>query len=118
MTTRPAAALTLLWLAGCVGMNAGMSVTGPPEVRQPPVPAPFDAEGPPTLEPTDTPGLSSAPSLAPNLYYYEPDDAWYRYAYRRWYQAFRWNGNWFILDAAPEILVDRPIERRELPELP
>ena len=41
--------------------------------------------------------------------------------YRRWYQAFRWNGNWFILEDIPPLIQERtppPPEEDELPTLP
>lgn len=100
-------------------LNVGVSVQAPSQVHEPPVPAPFAGKEPPALEPTDAAGLFMAPSLAPNVYYHDREDLWYRYAYRRWYQAFRWNGNWFILgEEPPEILSGRKLMRPELPELP
>lgn len=90
----------------------------PPATKQPPVPSAFEAEEDPPLEETDQAGLFYAPALGPNVYFYEPDELWYRYAYRRWYQAFRWNGSWFILEDPPDVLAKRELIRPKLPELP
>lgn len=73
----------------------------PPE---PPVPAPFAGEEVPTLELLETEGLFRAPSVDPHLYFYAPDDLWYRYWREEWYQAFRWNGAWFPPASLPEPL--------------
>ncbi len=117
-----AAALLALAAAGCLaGAQGGITITGPPPITEGPIPSPFEAEEPPALEPTDTPDLFSAPSLGPNVYFHESDKLWYRYAYRRWYQAFRWNGNWFVLEEPPEILSERELvkpKREDLPTLP
>jgi len=111
------AALALL-LLGCPTGNFGVTITQPPAVRQPPIPEAFSGDAAPALEATDWPGLFRAPRLGPNVWFHEPGDLWYRYAYHRWYQAFRWNGNWFIVAETPAVLVGREIERVALPELP
>lgn len=111
-------AAALVVLAACQPTGFGITATPPPEVKQPPIPSPFRGEEQPVLERTDKQGLFSAPELAPNVYFYEAEDLWYRYAYRRWYQAFRWNGSWFILEEPPEILADHKLEKRELPTIP
>ena len=115
----PRAALTLLLLAaGCEQLGVGVVVTRPPPVKQPPVPSPFEGSEPPALESTETPGLLRAAALGEHVYFYEPEELWYRHAYRRWYQAFRWNGNWFILEETPELLAERTPEAPTLDELP
>ncbi len=105
-------------LAACTPTGFSITATPTPEPKQPPIPSPFSGEEEPVLEATDKDGLHMAPGLAPNVYFYEPEDVWYRYAYRRWYQAFRWNGSWFILDEPPDVLADRKLEKRELPTIP
>ena len=102
----------------CTGCVLGVTTTVQPASLEGPIPPPFHADEAPVLAPTEIEGLSRAPSLAPNVYYHAPADLWYRRAYRRWYQAFRWNGNWFILAETPTVLVGREIERVALPELP
>ena len=111
-------ALVVAVLLGVGSCTLNMTTTTVPESVEGPIPPPFEGVEAPALAPTDVEGLSRAPSLAPNVYYYAPADLWYRRSYRRWYQAFRWNGNWFILAETPEVLVGRKIERVELPELP
>lgn len=111
-------AVLALVCAVCTGCAYGVTTTTQPAPREGPIPPPFVGDDPPALAPTDVEGLSRAPSLAPNVYYYAPADLWYRRAYRRWYQAFRWNGNWFILAETPTVLVGRKIEKVVLPELP
>jgi hypothetical protein len=74
---------------------------------EPRAPDPLISMTEPKLEPTGVEGLLAAPALDPTLYYYEPDELWYRYAYKRWYQAFRWDGNWFIPDDVPKAVKDR-----------
>ena len=107
--------LGFLW--SCIPV--GLQITrGPATDRdEAPIPAPFKAEGPPALESTPHPGLQKAPSLGPNVYYSEGEDLWYRWAYRRWYQAFRWNGNWFVLMETPSVLANVELEKVELPTL-
>lgn len=101
-------------LCGCLQMTVVPTEEGP-RIR---LPKPFEGEEPPALEATDQEGLYLAPLLAPNVYFHEAEELWYRYAYRSWYQAFRWNGNWFVLDDVPPILANREIIRPKLPELP
>ena len=111
--------LCILVVLACSGACVGLQVKqGPPADRpEVPIPAVFRSEEPPDLEPCPYPGLQRAPSLGPNIYFQESENLWYRRAYRRWYQAFRWNGNWFVLMETPAILADVPIEKVRLPTL-
>ena len=74
---------------------------------EPPTPDPFAGEAPPPLEPTQEPGWFTAHSLDPTLYYSEEQDLWYRYAYSRWYLAYRWNGAWWVPDSTPSYLLSQ-----------
>lgn len=112
-----AAALVTSVASGCLLLGISVS-TQQAEVKREVVPKPFEGEEPPPLEATQKAGLFHAPSLGPNVYYFEPDDLWYRFGYRRWYQAFRWNGNWFILEDEPMILRDVKLVIPKLPTLP
>jgi hypothetical protein len=116
MTRGAAALLALALWSGCTAF--GISTTPIRESNEGPVPTAFEGEETPALAPADVEGLFRAPALGPNVYYHQPADLWYRRAYRRWYQAFRWNGSWFILAETPEVLVGREIEKVELPEPP
>lgn len=111
---RARAAIAVVLCSACIGITQ----TVQPESLEGPIPPPFQGAEAPALAPTDVEGLFRAPSLGPNVYFHEPADLWYRRAYRRWYQAFRWNGNWFILAETPQVLVGREIQKVELPELP
>jgi len=86
---------------GCIGL----AVTQIPENTEPPIPNPFRGDTPPELEETEAEGVMAAPSLGPNVFYVESEDLWYRYRYKRWYQAFRWNGTWFIQPDPPPLVV-------------
>lgn len=108
-----AAALTPL-LAAC--MAAGVTITTPPPVREPPLPPRLAGETMPELVPTDRPGLLVAPSVKVPLFYYEPDELWYRFWRRRWYQAFSWNGAWFEPDRVPPPLRKGPPGATPSPE--
>lgn len=96
-------------LSACIAVT----VTPVEPVKEGPIPKPFAGKEPPQLIPTEIEGLFRAPSLAPNVYFHEPEEDWYRYAYRRWYKAFRWNGNWFILEARPTVLASLELEGPE-----
>jgi hypothetical protein len=96
-----AAALSLL-LAGACAFQVVQ--TAPPMEPEPRTPEPLISMEDPKLEPTDVEGLFAAPALASSLFYYEPDERWYRYEYRRWYLAFSWDGNWFVPDKIPDAL--------------
>ena len=87
-----------------MGGTGGVTIVQVPDEYEGPIPSRFEGDGPPELEQTEIPGLLAAPGLDRNLYFHEPEDLWYRYTYRRWYQAFRWNGNWFVLEQTPLIL--------------
>ncbi len=113
---RAALAVAGLLCGACVAF--GITTTVQPESREGPIPPPFQSDEAPALAASNVEGLFRAPSLGPNVYFHEPAQLWYRRAYRRWYQAFRWNGNWFILAKTPQILVGREIEKVVLPELP
>jgi hypothetical protein len=90
----------MLVLAGCITVTrtAGQD-------EEVPAPDRFEGEAPPPLEPTPEPGWFTAPTLDPTLYYSESDDLWYRYAYNRWYLAYKWNGAWWIPDKTPKYLL-------------
>jgi len=116
---RGAAALALaLLITGCV--DAAVWVEPPPPTRaEPPAPKPFRAESVPALEPTTYAKLFRAPSLSENLYYYEPDELWYRRWKGRWYQAFSWDGHWFPPKQVPQVLKDvAAAQRAATPEPP
>jgi hypothetical protein len=110
------ATLALTALASCVQV-----VQRAPDAPPPRTPDPYLAEAPGDLVPTDHPGLFQAPELGRTCYTYEPDRSWYRFAYSNWYQAFRWDGEWFLLldKDVPKFLAgrvpkapERPRERR------
>jgi len=103
-------------IAACLG---GVQITrGPPTDRdEAPIPSPFEGDQTPALEPTSYVGLQKAPALGPNVYFHQAENLWYRWAYRRWYQAFRWDGNWFVLMEAPDVLAEVPLEKVKLPTL-
>jgi hypothetical protein len=108
--------ILLLALCACARVG-GIAVTPPPVRNEPPIPERLEAETAPALVETDAPGLLRASSVDLDLYYYRPDDLWYRFAYNRWYQAFSWNGNWFVPERVPEALIGRE-PKRTLPTLP
>jgi hypothetical protein len=81
--------------------------TAPEMEPEPQTPAPLVSMEEPKLVATGVPGLMAAPALDPTLYYYEPDELWYRYAYRRWFQAFRWDGSWFVPEKVPDVVKAR-----------
>jgi hypothetical protein len=96
--------LLAAFLAGCPA-NFGVSIQpAPPPRPEAPMPPAFEGEADPPLEPFSAEGLFLAPSVDPHLYYYGPDDLWYRYWRGRWFQAFRWNGAWFPPQRVPEPL--------------
>lgn len=113
--------ITVLAILSCAlaCLSCALQITkGPPTDRdEAPIPSPFEGSEAPPLEPTAHPGLQKAPSLGPNVYFHPAEDLWYRWAYRRWYQAFRWDGNWFVLMETPSILADVELEKVELPTL-
>jgi hypothetical protein len=85
--------------------DLGMWIEPPPPLPpEPPTPAPLVGNGSPTLEPSSVEGLFGAPGVHPDLYYYAPDDLWYRYWRGAWYQAFHWDGAWFPPRQVPESL--------------
>ncbi len=91
---RSVLALTIATL-GLVGCQVSGLPPPPPDAPKLTV---FKGE-PPTLEPTDAPGLFAAPSLGPTVYYSEEQAYWFRFGKNRWYMAFAWDGNWFALSA-------------------
>jgi hypothetical protein len=99
----------LLALAAALLATACIQVvrTTQEQEPEPRAPDPLVSMEEPKLEPTGVEGLLAAPALDPTLVYYEPEELWYRYAYKRWYQAFRWDGNWFIPDDVPKAVKDR-----------
>ena len=98
-----------LWLVACIPGSFGIWIEPPPPVPpELPVPAPFEGDRPPRLEPTSLPGLEAAPSVDPTLYYYAPFERWFRYAMNRWYEAFTWDGHWFPPERVPEPLKQGP----------
>jgi hypothetical protein len=101
--------------AGCTSFGLTTTVIDTPNEY---VPRPFKGDTEPALTPTDVTDLYRVESLGPNVYYDGGQDLWYRRARRQWYQAFRWNGNWFIVSKTPALLVGREIEKVSLPTLP
>lgn len=112
--------LALLLLTACAPGQFGIIVTPPPPAEpEPIVPEPFQGTEPPALVETEMEGLLAAPSVHRTLYFHESSELWYRYAYHRWYQAFRWNGHWFLPERTPDALLERtPEAPRKLPTLP
>ncbi len=111
--TRSEPLLLALWLTAC---PVGFGITieqPPPPPPEPPMPASFEGDADPQLEALSAPGLFRAPSIHPDLYYYEADDLWYRYWRRGWYQAFHWNGAWFPPRKVPGPLLDRTPPARD-----
>ena len=109
-----ASILAGLVAAGCLsGLTVGMpTVTTPPPPRVEPVPDIFQAETAPPLVPTAVEGLSAAPALDDQLFYYAPHERWYRWALNRWYEAFAWDGNWFPPERLPPgFRQEQPFER-------
>jgi hypothetical protein len=94
---------------GCLLASACIQVvqTAPPQEPEPRTPEPFVSMEEPKLVPTEVPGLFAVPSLDATVYYYKPEELWYRYAYRSWYQAFRWDGAWFIPGKLPDVVKAR-----------
>lgn len=113
--TRARAPLVLcVALAGCIQGSTWIEPP-PPEPPQPPMPKPFasqPAQATPALAPTAYTGLFRAPSVSENLYYYEPDELWYRRWKGRWYQAFAWDGHWFPPRQVPQALKDLAAAQR------
>ncbi len=110
---RAAALLLAAALAGC--MQFGITIVPPPPDRpEPPRPAAISGTDAPELEATDADGLLRAHGVEPPMYYYEPDDLWYRYYKGRWHQAFFWNGTWFEPERLPPALRSR--ERTKSPD--
>ena len=95
--------IAALTAAGCIGL----AVSQIPENTEPPIPSPFRGDTAPELVPTETAGVLAAESLGPNVFYFEPEDLWYRYRFKRWYQAFRWDGTWFIQPDPPPAVVSQ-----------
>ena len=91
----------LLGSLGCIGL----AVSQIPQNTEPPVPSPLKGDAEPELVATEAEGVHVAPELGPNIFYFEPDDLWFRYRYKRWYQAFRWDGTWFIQPDPPPVVV-------------
>ena len=101
--------LATLLLFACGPTSFGIWIEPPPEFPpEPPVPEAFTGEAAPDLVPAGMEGLSRAPSVDPHLYYYAPEDLWYRYWKKSWYQAFRWNGAWFPPSSVPAALRGGP----------
>ena len=97
------------WLLACMPGSFGIWVEPPPPpAPELPLPARFEGAPPPHLEPTRFPGLAAAANVDPTLYYYEPFERWYRYAFNRWYEAFAWDGHWFPPERVPGPLEDGP----------
>ena len=85
-------------LLGCIQVVQ----TAPPMEPEPQTPDPLVSLEDPKLQPTATEGLFAVPGLKENVFYYEPNELWYRYEYRKWFQAFRWDGYWFVPDKVPD----------------
>ena len=102
--------LALLLLAGCPTGFGVQVVQPPPLPPEPPMPPSFEGETAPELEPTSSAGLFRAPTVDTQLYYYAPDDLWYRQWRGKWYQAFSWNGAWFPPRQVPEPILAIPLD--------
>jgi hypothetical protein len=112
----PRAALLMVLLAAGCSSSFDVWVQPPPIPKpEPPLPPPFEGEQAPALEATTVQGILVAPPEFENLYYSEPDGLWYRYWRSRWYQAFRWNGNWFPPEDVPAPLRAGPLEVSSTP---
>ena len=107
-----AATAALLIASACIQVVQ----TAPPMEPEPRTPDPLVSLEEPKLEPTEVEGLFAAPGLAESLFYYEPQELWYRYEYRRWFQAFRWDGYWFVPEKVPEVL--KAMVPAETPQTP
>ena len=110
MRTLLSIGLVSLSLAGCFPQAFDIWIEKPPEVVEPPIPDKFEAGAEPELIATEVPGLRAAPTLGPHVYYFEPDERWYRYAFNRWYEAFYWDGHWFPAAKVPEALEEEPLK--------
>jgi hypothetical protein len=107
---RRAALLMILFALSC-SSSFDVWVQPPPIPKpEPPLPPPFEGAAAPPLEATAVRGILVAPPEYENLYYSETDELWYRYWRTRWYQAFRWNGNWFPPEDVPPPLRAGPLE--------
>jgi hypothetical protein len=100
-----------IWLLALSGLVAcmiptgfGITVVQPPPIVDDPHPEPFEGEEDPELEASPVEGLFHAPAVHEHLYYYAPDDLWYRYWKQTWFQAFLWNGGWYPPRRVPEAL--------------
>ncbi len=110
MRTRIRLAFLALCFSACIGSAFRIWIEPQPEPPpEPPSPSPFEGEEAPKLVPTGFPGLVAAPSVDPTLYYSEPLERWFRYAFNRWHEGFRWNGYWFPPERVPEPLKNGPL---------
>jgi hypothetical protein len=91
----------------CYGSGFGITIQQQPLPAEPPAPERLKGDAPPPLEPFSVAGLFRV-LAEPDLYYFEPEDLWYRYWRGAWYQAFFWDGAWFPAESAPEPLREGP----------
>lgn len=113
MNTRIPAALSLILLASCVSVQVQQRPGAAEADRAVRTPKAFVTVDEPVQEPTEVEGLYRAPNIDRNLFYYEKDRAWYRWAYGRWFQAFRWDGKWYEMpeQALPAALLQADVDR-------
>ena len=94
----------LLALLCCAGLGCLITTvsTGenPPDPKTPPKLRGAEA---PVLEPSPVPGVKKALVDAPDVYYHEARERWFRFALDSWFEAFLWNGQWY------------PVEEGQLP---
>ena len=103
-----------LWLAlgvtACVQISdSGIWIEADPPARPDPrPPKQLAGESAPELDPTEHDGLLRARGFREAIYYYEPDELWYRKDGALWFQAFHWDGHWFPAAEVPEALRELP----------
>ena len=112
--------LVIVWVvsSGCISFTT-VQKDIPPD---PKTPAKLEGSSPPALEATKVEGVKHALIDTPDVYYYEANERWFRFALDRWFVAFLWNGQWFPVDKGelpPEMAALQPTrtekkERRRL----
>ena len=100
----------VLALASCLSVQVSQRAPDEDPVK---TPKKFVTLEEPRQEPTDFEGLFRVPNIDANLFYYEKDGAWYRFAYNKWFQAFNWDGSWFEMPQrqVPPVLLKVAIDR-------
>jgi hypothetical protein len=125
---------TGIWLLGALLLAGCISVSQRPTEKDPKTPQRIESPTPPTLEPTELPGIHKA-AVGEVLDLYrvtesDGDQRWYRWWTNDWFMAFTWDGAWFPVDPtevpadlhafepSPGELEDRAVSRdQELREL-